>query len=183
MVHQVPGLRRLHAGVHEHRHVLEERLEVHLLLVVSPERHPLLLPHDGEHRLMVQLGVVEPVQEVDGAGSRRRDADTDGVRELGVPAGHERGHLLVAGLDELGTLGLGAIERSEEAVDAVSRVPEDALHAPGAETLQDEITDELAHGEPSSRASGSYVGARAGRPAVRPPCEDIPFPGPAGTKA
>src|SRR2546423_1584030 len=160
MVHEVPGLRGLHAGADEDRHVLEEGLEIDLLLVVGPQRHPLLLPHDGEHRLVIQLGVVQPVQEVDGSGTRRRDAYADVVRELGVSAGHERGHLLVAGLDELRALRFGAIERTEEAVDAVSGVSEHAVHAPFTEAFEDEITDQLAHPSPPSTVGKTYAGAR-----------------------
>ena len=49
--------------------------------------------------------------------------------ELRVAAGHERRHLLVAHLHELGSAS-GEVERAQEAVDAVTAVPEDAVDAP-----------------------------------------------------
>ena len=101
-------------------HVLEQRLEVDLLLVVGAERHPLLLADDRDDGRVVELRVVEAVQQVDRARPGGRHADADLAGELRVAARHERGHLLVARLDELG-IAVGAVERAEEAVDAVAR--------------------------------------------------------------
>src|SRR5207248_9113187 len=58
---------------------------------------------------------------------------------------HERGHLLVAGLDEVG-IAVRAVERAEERVDAVARVPVDAVDVPLAQAFQDVVSDELGHG-------------------------------------
>ena len=76
---------RICAGVGRHlavlvRDVLEQRLQVDLLLVVAAERHARLLADDREHRLVVELRVVEAVQEVDRAGARGREADADLAR-------------------------------------------------------------------------------------------------------
>ena len=89
--------------------VLEQDRQVDLLLVVAAERGARLLADDRDHRLVVELGVVEAVEEVDRAGPGGRHADADLAGELGVGAGHERGHLLVARLDEVDPV-LGAIE-------------------------------------------------------------------------
>ena len=96
---------------------------------------------------MVELGVVEAVQEVDRPRAGGCHADADLVRELRVAARHERGHLLVARLDELG-VGLRPVERAEEPVDPVARVAVDAVDAPLAETLEDEVGNELGHDPP-----------------------------------
>ena len=69
-VDEVPNLRRVRRHVHELvRDVLEERRQVHLLLVVAAERGHRLLTDDRDDRLMIELRVVEPVQEVDRPGA------------------------------------------------------------------------------------------------------------------
>ena len=94
--------------------------KVDLLLEVAAHRSIEGLADDGHHRPVVQLGVVEAVQQVDRARPRGGQADPDITGELGVAAGHERGHLLVTGLDEP-QLVLMAAKRAEDAVDAVAR--------------------------------------------------------------
>ena len=102
-VDEVADLGRLHRHLHVLvRDVLEQRSEVDLLLVVAAEPGPGLLADDRDDRLVVELGVVEAVEQVDRAGPGGRHADADLAGELGVRARHERGHLLVADLDELG---------------------------------------------------------------------------------
>ena len=134
-------------GRHVHvlvRDVLEERGQVDLLLVAAAERRHRLLADDRDDRLVVELRVVEPVQQVDRAGTGGGDADADLAGELRVPARHERGHLLVARLDELG-IAVSAVERAEEGVDPVARIAVDAPDAPLAQPLQDVIGNQLAH--------------------------------------
>jgi hypothetical protein len=58
-------------GRHVHvlvRDVLEERRQVDFLLVIAAERGHRLLADDCDDRLVVELRVVEPVQQVDRAG-------------------------------------------------------------------------------------------------------------------
>ncbi len=139
--------------------VLEERDQVDLLLVLAAERHPLLLADDRDHGRVVELRVVEAVQEMDRARARGRQADADLAGVLRVPAGHERGHLLVARLDEL-RVAVGAVERAQERVDPVARVAVDAVDAPLAEAFEDVVGDELGHVNP-------FRFSRAGRPRRR----------------
>ena len=54
--------------------------QVDLLLVVRAERGARLLADDRDHRLVVELGVVEAVEQMDRAGARGRDADADLAR-------------------------------------------------------------------------------------------------------
>ncbi len=144
-VDQVPRLRGVGEQVHVLvGHVLVQRDEVHLLLVVAAQRGQSLLADDRHHGPMVHLGVVEAVQQVYRPRPRGRQAHPDLPRELGVGARHERGHLLVAHLDELGVVP-GPVQRPHDAADAVPRVAEDPLHPPLRETLHQKIADGLAH--------------------------------------
>ena len=139
-VDEMPRLRGLHARLHVFGDVLEQHLQVDLLLVRGPDGAPLLLPDDGDDRRVVELRVVEAVQQMDRAraGGGHADADGVGAGELGVPARHERGHLLVPCLDELG-IALRAVERAEEPVDPVAGIPVDAVDAPLAEACENEV--------------------------------------------
>ncbi len=111
------------------RDVLVEGGEVDLLLVVAAEAEPGLLADDRYDRLVVELGVIEPVEQVDRAGAGGGEAHAGFAGELGVGAGHEGGHLLVANLDELGAV-LCAAEGAHDAVDAVAGITVDAFHSP-----------------------------------------------------
>src|SRR4029453_5020173 len=135
-----------HADLDVLRDVLEQDREGDLLLVVRAERGALLLAHDRYDRDVVELRVVEAVEEVDRAWTRGRNADPErvGAGELRVAARHEGGHLLVAGLDEVG-IAVSPVERAEEGVDPVAGVAVDAVDAPLAQALQEIVRDELRH--------------------------------------
>ena len=79
--------------------------------------------------MMVELRVIQPVQQVDRAGTGGGDAHADLAGELGVGAGHERGHLLMPHLHEV-ELVAGPVERADQAVDAVAGIAEDPLARP-----------------------------------------------------
>src|SRR5437588_751884 len=75
-VHQVAHLRGRRARLHVlGGHILEQRVQVDLLLVVRAERHRLLLADDRHYRLVVELRVVEAVQQVNRTGPRGGHAD------------------------------------------------------------------------------------------------------------
>jgi hypothetical protein len=135
----MPDLRR--RGRHVHVlvcDVLEEREKVDFLLVVAAHRRAFLLADDRDDRLVVHLRVVQSVQKMDRAGTRRRQTHADFACEFCVSARHESGELFVARLDELDAV-LRAPERAHDAVDAVAGITVDALHAPFAETLKKKI--------------------------------------------
>ena len=142
------------------RDVLEQRQQVDLLLVVAAERRAGLLADDGDHRLMVELGVVEAVQQVDRTRSRRGEADAHLPRELCVGAGHEGRHLLVSDLDELDAI-LCPGEGAENAVDAVPWIAVDAPDAPLVEAPDEEVGDELSHRLPRAGPPARPRGRRA----------------------
>ena len=114
------------------RHVLVQANEVDLLLIVAPETHALLLADDRQHWLVVESGVVEPVQEVDRAGTGSGHAHADLSRELRVGARRERRYLLVGRLGELDAVA-DLVEGAEQPVDAVTGITVDPLHAPVGE--------------------------------------------------
>ena len=146
-VHHVAHLRRHGDRLHVFGgDVLEQALQVDLLLVVAAERRARLLADDGDHRLVVRLRVVEPVEQVDRAGAGGRHAHADLAGELRVAAGHERGQFLVARLDEL-HLVAGAVERAHQPVDAVARIAEDTTHAPLAQPLEEVVAGGLGHSQ------------------------------------
>ena len=135
-VDQMPRLLGHHADLDELRDVLHQRREVDLLLVMAAQRRARLLTHDRHHRLAVELGVVQSVQQMDGARSRGRQTHADLAGESGVAAGHEGCFLLVADLHEVERI-LHAAQRRQQAVDAIARIAEQASHAPLAQPLQD----------------------------------------------
>ena len=93
---------------------------------------------------MIELRVVEAVQEMDRARPRGRETDAHLAGELRVSTGHESGHLFVANLDEL-RVAARPIECAEQRVDPVAGIAVNALDAPLAQALEDEVGDELCH--------------------------------------
>ena len=124
--------------------VLVELLEVHFLLVAGAKQAGLLHAGDGEHRLVVELGVVQPVQQVDAARPRGRDADADFAGRLRVRAGHERGGFFVVH-EHKRDLVLMAAQRFEEPVDAVAGQPVDGVDAPVDEPRDKRFRSDLLH--------------------------------------
>src|SRR6185437_16691679 len=93
------------------------------------QRGARLLAHDRDHRLVIELGVVQTIQKVDGAGTGSRQAHADLAAELGMRARHERAHLFVPRPDQL-ELVAGAVQRAHQAIDAVTGITVDASYAP-----------------------------------------------------
>ena len=144
-IDQVPHLPRRHSRLHELRcDVFEQILQIDFLLIRAPHRQPRGLTDDGYDWLMIELRVVQSIEKVDRAGARSRHADADLAGELRVRAGHERGHLFVAHLDEF-DFAAGAIERAEHAVDPIAGIAVDAFHAPVGETSDQEIARGFGH--------------------------------------
>jgi hypothetical protein len=163
------------------RDVLEQRDEVDLLLVLGTERAARLLADDGHDRLLVELGVVEAVEQVDSPGPGRGHADARLAGELRVRGRREARDLLVADLYELDPVA-GVVEGAEEPVDTVARVAVDAPDAPLGEALEEECGDVLWHGVLSRRCgrraaterrahSCSPTPARSRPPGLRRPAD------------
>ena len=101
-IDQMPHLAG-HAGHRDEvrRDVLEQRLQIHFLLIMRADRGARLLADDGDDRHVVHLRVVEPVQQMDRARTGGRVAEPDLAGELGMRRGHERRHFLMPNLDVL----------------------------------------------------------------------------------
>ena len=122
------------------RDVLEQADEVDLLLVVAAHRAAVGLADDRDDRDVVELGVVQPVEQMDGSRAGRGHAHAGAAAELRVADRLEGGHLLVPRLDERGRV-VGAPEGAQQPVDAVARIGEDLLDAPLAEPFEDVVGD------------------------------------------
>jgi hypothetical protein len=81
-------------------HVDEQAVELHVLLGVGVDEVVVRHARDGQHRLAVELGVVQAVEQVDATRTGRGQAHPEAPRELRVRARHEGGRLLVADLHE-----------------------------------------------------------------------------------
>jgi hypothetical protein len=66
-VHQRGQLRRVVDHLVVDRDILVEPVEVHFLLVAGAQHGRFLHAGDRQHRHVIELGVVEPVQQVDAA--------------------------------------------------------------------------------------------------------------------
>ena len=140
-IHQVAHLIRRHADLDEvPGHILEERRQIDLLLVVTADRATHRLTNDGEDRLVVQLGVIESVEQVNGPGSRGGEAHTHLAGDPGMAAGHEGGLLLMPDLNELEAVA-GPAQRGNDPADPVAGIAEDAPDAPLRQPVQQEIAD------------------------------------------
>ena len=80
--------------------VLEEREEIHFLLVTRADEVVVGLTRQGEHRRAVHLRVVEAVEQMNRAGPGGRKADAEPTGVFRVAAGHERRGLFVSHLHE-----------------------------------------------------------------------------------
>ena len=112
-------------------HVLEQRLKIDFLLILAADGGGGRLADDRDDGLMVHLGVVETVEQMDRAGAAGGHADADGAGELGVRGRHEGGQFFVPGLDETRLVFVFPQAR-EQAVDAVAGIGVDPLDAPFA---------------------------------------------------
>ena len=126
------------------RHIFEEADEIDFLLIVAAQRGARLLPDDRHDRLMIHLGIVKAIQEMNRARAGGGEANADFAGELGVRAGHERGHFLVPHLDEFDRVAR-PINGADDAVDAIAGKSVDSLDSPGREPLKKKIADLVAH--------------------------------------
>ena len=126
---------------------------VDFLLIRTTHRGSLGLPDQRDDRYVVEFGVVEPVEEVDTAGTTGRGTYADLTGEFRVPDGLERAHLLVARLHELRIV-LRANPGRQQAVDAVAGVAENLPDPPLPKALQHDVGDGLGHGFSSGRRPG-----------------------------
>jgi hypothetical protein len=156
------------------RNILEQGAQIDFLLVVTAKRAAGLLADDRQKRLMVGAGIIHASDEMCRPWTRRRKADAEFAGELGIGRRHECGHFLVTCLDEFDLVAC-PVQRSEDTVDTVARVPEHAPDAPRVKAGNDEITDCLCHGNCLSISWSGYVPTNP-RPAALVPLANSGWP-------
>ena len=131
-------------------HVHEELIQCDILLGVSTNQIVILQAGYCQHRLFVELGVVQAVQQVDStrAGGCNTHSQAPGV--LGISTGHESGSFLMTYLNEL-NLVLGLSKCLDNPVHAVARQSEHNFHAPVEQTIHQYFP--ACHKHPSAQGS------------------------------
>src|SRR4051812_20663060 len=81
-------------------YVYKQAVKRDVLLGMGSNQVVKLESRDREHRLAVQFGVVQPIQQVNASGPGGRYTNTQSAGELCVPARHERRGFLMPRLDE-----------------------------------------------------------------------------------
>jgi hypothetical protein len=141
----VLNVARAHDAVVIDARIRKQLVELDILLRIGADQIVVLKTGDGEHRLTVELRVVEPVEQVDAAGPGGRQADAEAAGPLGVAAGHEGGGLFVTHLHEADRIEMGA-QRLHDAVDAVARQPEHDLDTPVDQGVHEHVRGSSRHG-------------------------------------
>ena len=95
---------------------------------MTPANSSDVLLNDGDDGLVIELGVVEPIEQMHGSGPRSGQADSRFTRELGIPASHEGCHFLMPCLNEADII-LHFRKRAHDAVYPIARITEYSLHA------------------------------------------------------
>jgi hypothetical protein len=146
-VRDVFDVRRPHDANAVFSDVGEDLVEFHVLLRTRADQVVIGHPGDRQHGRSIELGIVEPVDQVQSTWAGRRQADAEPARELRIAAGHERGGLLMAHLDEADGL-VPLAKRFHDPVDPVARKTKDGIHAPLLEHLHQNVSRRLSHSVP-----------------------------------
>ena len=138
-------MRRAHDAVVVFADVDEELVELDILLGLGVQQVVELQTGDRQYRNTVELGVVEPVQQVDAARAGGCDADAEATGKFGVAAGGEGRRLLVPYLDKA-DLVLALAEGFDDAVDAIAGNAEDGIDAPSQQGVDQNVAGGRFHG-------------------------------------
>ena len=111
------------------------------------DRGARLLADDRQHRHMVEPRVIQPGQQVRRPGPRGREADAQFTGKLRMSGGHERCHFLMTDLHEFELI-RDLLKRTEQPIDAVAGIAEDAPHSPLVQPIPEKFTDGLRHIQP-----------------------------------
>ncbi len=136
---------RTHDALAEGGGVSEQPVQGHILLGEGADQVVELQAGDGDDRLAVKLGVVQAVQQVNAARSRRGYTAAELARELGVGARHEGRCLLVTHLDE-SDLFLALAQGFDDAVYAIARDAEYRIHPPLVQGFNEHVRRGHGHG-------------------------------------
>ena len=106
---------------------------------MTPGRYLRHLSDNGDDRLVIEFGTVEPVEHVNRTGSLSGETDADLSSVFGACCCEQRGGLFMPNLKEFGH-GFGPIQCAEDGIDTVACVPKYALHTLVAQPLYQFIT-------------------------------------------
>jgi hypothetical protein len=140
----VLDMRRAHHPHAVARDVLEQFVEIDVLLRERPDEVVVVMPGDRQHRLSIELRVVQAVQEMDPTRPRRRDADAEPAGVFRVTARHERRRFLVPDLNET-DLVLPLPQRLHDPVDPIPGKPENDLDTPVDERVDEDLRRAVRH--------------------------------------
>jgi hypothetical protein len=124
--------------------ILKKLVELHILLRESMQKVVKLQARYREHRLSIELGIVEAIEQMNAAWSGRREAHAELSGPFGVSAGHERGRLFMADLDKADAV-LALAKCLDNSVDPVAGYPKDHLDSPIDECLDQDISRRTSH--------------------------------------
>jgi hypothetical protein len=108
-------------------------------LIAGPPDSRFSLSANRQNRRVVEFGIVQARDQVGGTGTAGRQTDSDLTGELGVGHRHEGRHFFVPDLDEFDFV--CSLQRSDHAVDAVTRVPVDPSNTPRVQAVNNEIAN------------------------------------------
>ena len=141
----MPNRRRARRHVHVFvRDIFEQSDKIDLLLIITAEGSACLLPDNRDNRGMVHFRIVKSVEQMNRAGAGGGQTNTDFAGELGMPAGHECSHFLMPHLHVIHRVA-GAVDRTDDAVNAVAGISVNATNAPLADSFDQKIACRLRH--------------------------------------
>ena len=112
-------------------------LETYLLVVARADELGCGLPRDRDDRRVVELGVVQPVQEMHCARTCRAHARGQAPGQLRLRRGHERAGFLVAHQHKAHVV--ATAQGVCEVVDRIAGHTEDVAHAMGGKNVENHI--------------------------------------------
>ncbi len=134
-------------------HVLHQLGGVDTLLITHADQIVESEPSQGDHRRAIESRIIEPIEEVDGAGTcgSQAYAQTSGV--LGKAGGHEGCSLFVPDADIANPV-LALAQRFNDRIDAIADDAERMRGAPGDQGIDQDIGSGLIAPERRSRLRG-----------------------------
>ena len=81
--------------------IFEQRRQIHFLLIISAHSLARRLADNRDDGLMIHFRVVKSVEQMNRARPGRGETNADFAGEFRMAARHERGHFLVARLNEI----------------------------------------------------------------------------------
>ncbi len=137
-------VRRAHDALVIAGYIHEELVELDVLLRKRAGNVLELHAGNRKHRLLVHLGVVQAVEQVDAAGAGGCKAHAQAAGELSIGAGHKCRRFLVPHVDEANLI-LCLAQRLHDTVNAVAGQAEDRIDTPVHQLFYQHISSSHHH--------------------------------------